>query len=126
MIQMKDWEISRTPPVSRPGHKIKKKIRERFNFPLTGLPLSRLWPLARRLCAANFDEGEGFEEEEKPPSSGLKMCTCELSLSYADSDMNRGLLNERRSGQTGIDSAFNLGLLSVKWPRLHQAARVQL
>lgn len=40
-----------------------------FDFPLTGLLLSRLWPLAQQLCEGNLDEGWAFREERKkhPP-----------------------------------------------------------
>ena len=44
---------------------------------------------------------------------GLKMCTCELSLSYTDPAVNRGSLMSEEVDKHGIDSRF--------YPRLSSA-----
>lgn len=59
------------------GGERKKEKRgwESFDLLLTGLPLSRLWPLARRFCEATFNEREGFEEEEnhRPQTENVRL-----------------------------------------------------
>lgn len=87
-------------------------------FPPHWLPLSRLWPLAQRWGI--WMRG-GLWEGGETTLLWLKMCTCELSLSYADPDVNRGFLMSRRVDKHGIDSSFHPrlssahGLNSINW-----------
>lgn len=74
------------------GGAVKKK-RESFDFPLLGYSCQDfgLWHgvSVRRISM----RGRALRRREKKHTLlGLKMCTCELSLSHADPDVNRGPL----------------------------------
>ena len=86
-----------------PCRPVEPSKRDLFDFLLTGLPLSRLWPLAACFCEANFDEGRALRTRETS-LPWLEMCTCELSLSYTDPDVNRGSLMSGEVDKHGIDS----------------------
>lgn len=57
---------------------------------------------------------EGGLWEEKPSSSWLKMCTCELSLLHADPDVNRVPLMSKGVDKQAFIASFYLGLSSAK------------
>lgn len=71
------------------------------------------------VCDGNLDEGEGGVERTL---RGLKMCTCEVSLSLAGPRCEWRFFNEESSGQTSIDpphthtlSLSLSGVVACKW-----------